>query len=68
MGLFGKKKNETPETTLKAIEKLIMEQLTDNDNKAAELVDSLKEGSPLIVNFAPLKFNAFAELVNFKLS
>jgi cell division inhibitor SepF len=52
---FGKKKNETPETTLKAIEKLIMEQLTDNDNKAAEFVDSLKEGSPLIINFEALE-------------
>ena len=52
---FGKKKNENTETTLKAIEKLIMEQLTDNDNKAAELVDSLKEGSPLIINFEALE-------------
>ena len=52
---FVKKKTETTETTVKAIEKLIMEQLTDNDNKAAELVDSLKEGSPLIINFEALE-------------
>ena len=55
---FGKKKNETVEVTKnnqQVIDKLIMEQLTDNDNKAAELVDSLKEGSPLIINFEELE-------------
>lgn len=56
MAIFSKKKNETPEVNnLKVIDKLIMEQLADNDNKAAELVDSLKNGSPLIINFENLE-------------
>ena len=57
MAIFGKKKTETTEAVkpAQAIDNLIMEQLTDNDNKAAELVDSLKNGSPLIINFEELE-------------
>ena len=54
---FGKKKNQTVEAVKpsQVIDKLIMEQLDDNDNKAAKLVDELKEGSPLIINFEELE-------------
>ena len=50
-----KKKNETVEPVKQAIDRLIMEQLEDNDTKAASLVDSLKEGCPLIINFENLE-------------
>lgn len=56
-----KKKNEYDEASKalnqqgKTIDKLIMEQLDDNDKKAAELVDSLKNGAPLIINFDDLE-------------
>lgn len=61
MGLFGKKKNEYAEASNalnqkeNAIDKLVMEQLDDNDKKAAELVDMLKQGCPLIINFESLE-------------
>ena len=60
MALFGKKKNEYNEASKNlnnqqlVADKMIMEQLQDNDNKAAELVDLLKEGNPLIINFESL--------------
>ena len=61
MALFGKKKNEYTEASNNlnnqklAVDKMIMEQLDDNDNKAAQLVDSLKDGCPLIINFESLE-------------
>ena len=61
MGLFGKKKNEYDEASTNlnqpqlASDKIIMEQLDDNDKKAASLVDQLKDGSPLIINFEVLE-------------
>lgn len=61
MGLFGKKKNDYEEASkklneqTKAVDLLIMEEMDDNDEKAAKLVDSLKEGHPLVLNFASLE-------------
>ena len=60
MGLFSKNKNEYKEASKKlnqnklAVDRLVMEELTDNDQRAAELVDMLKEGNPLILNFEKL--------------
>ena len=60
MALFGKKKNEYQEASKNlnnqtlAADKMIIEQLQDNDNRAAELIDSLKQGCPLIINFESL--------------
>lgn len=60
MGLFSRKKNEYNEASKKlnqtqlAVDKLLMEKLTDNDQRAAELVDELKQGTPLILNFEDL--------------
>ncbi len=60
MSLFGKKKNEYEEASKNlsqstlASDRLIIEQLQDNDQKAAELVSSLKQGNPLILNFEDL--------------
>jgi FtsZ-interacting cell division protein YlmF len=60
MGLFSKKNNEYKAAsrnlnqTQLAAEKLVMEKLKDDDQRAAELVDLLKEGTPLILNFEDL--------------
>ena len=42
-----------------------MEQLDDNDNKAASLVDSLKNGSPLVINFENLDPTAANKMLAF---
>lgn len=71
MAIFGKKKNDYAEAsnalnqTSKAIDKLVMEQLDDNDKKAAELVDLLKQGSPLIINFESLEPTAANKMLAF---
>ena len=64
---FGKKKNQTVEAVKQpqVIDKLIMEQLDDNDNKAAELIDNLKEGCPLIINFEELEPTAANKMLAF---
>lgn len=64
MGLFSRKKEEKTSTG-EAYDRVIMEQLTDDDEAAADLVDKLKEGHPLVLNFEKLdlmganKFLAF---------
>ena len=62
-----KKKNDTLESVkqTQVIDKLIMEQLEDNDNKAASLVDSLKDGCPLIINFENLEPTAANKMLAF---
>ena len=64
---FGKKKNQQTEAVKQTlvIDKLIMEQLSDNDNKAAQLVDSLKDGCPLIINFETLEPTAANKMLAF---
>lgn len=60
MGLFGKKNNDYKDASSKlnqtqtASERIIMERLKDDDQRAAELVDLLKDGNPLILNFEDL--------------
>ena len=61
MVLFGKKnRNDYDDAqkslnqALKASDRLIIEQMQDNDELAAKYVDSLKDGSPLILNFEQL--------------
>ena len=52
MALFGKKKNEYEEASknlskdIPASDRLIMEKLNDNDERAAQLVQELKKGNP----------------------
>ena len=64
MGLFSRKKEEKKDLG-EASERLIMEQLQDDDELAAELVAKLKAGHPLVLNFEKLdllganKFLAF---------
>ncbi len=63
MGLFSRKQEEAK--VVMASDRLIIEQMVDDDAKAAHLVDKLKEGNPLILNFDGLdqmilnKFLAF---------
>lgn len=61
MGLFTKKKNNAYDDASSdlnrasySVDKLIMEQIKDDDEQAAKLVDKLKEGHPLIINFEGL--------------
>ena len=71
MGLFGKKKNEYEEASKNltnetlAVDRLIMEALNDDDARAAKLVDELKAGNPLILNFAELEPLASNKLLAF---
>ncbi len=71
MGLFGKKRNEYEEASKNlgneklAKDRIIMEQLDDNDLRAAELVKYLKNGDPLVLNFENLEPMAANKLLAF---
>ena len=58
MALFGKKKEEYVDESMLAASRIVMEQIDDDDEKAASLVEQIKKGNPLIVNFESL--DAFA--------
>lgn len=64
MGLFGRKKQKEEEQVLVS-EKVIMEQISDDDEKAQELVLALKDGSPLILNFDNLDRMAANKMLAF---
>ncbi len=64
MGLFSRKKED--KTVVKsAYERMLMVQLEDEDEEAADLINKLREGHPLVLNFDKLdvtsanKFLAF---------
>lgn len=63
MGLFGKKKVE--EEVKLASERIIMEQIDDDDEHMASLVDSLAEGNPLVINFQKLDLMAANKMLVF---
>ncbi|MDE5855717.1 MAG: cell division protein SepF [Anaeroplasmataceae bacterium] len=71
MGLFGKKRNEYEEASKNlskeelASDRIIMEQINDDDAKAAELVKRLKKGDPLVLNFDNLEPMAANKLLAF---
>ncbi|MDE7106180.1 MAG: cell division protein SepF [Anaeroplasmataceae bacterium] len=71
MGLFGKKKNDYEEASRNlsnddlASDRIIMEQISDDDAKAAELVKRLKQGDPLVLNFENLEPMAANKLLAF---
>lgn len=61
MALFGKKNKNEYEEAAKglneetyAADRMIIQQMVDDDEFAAKLVDNLKNGSPLILNFEGL--------------
>lgn len=71
MGLFGKKKNDYEEASKNlskaelASDRIIMEQISDDDARAAELVKKLKNGDPLVLNFDNLEPMAANKLLAF---
>lgn len=71
MALFGKKKNEYDEASKSlnqkdyASQRIVFEKLIDDDQRAASLIDALKEGSPLILNFEDLEPLAANKLLAF---
>lgn len=57
--MFGHKK-DGENSKLKASKRIVFEMLEDNDEKAASLVDKMRDGSPLVINFTnldPVSFN-----------
>lgn len=75
MGLFSKSKkvneyeeasnNLNNEATTLASERVIFEQIQDDDERAAFLVDQMKLGSPLIINFEKLPIMGVNKLLAF---
>lgn len=73
MGLFTKKKNDyetasnelNNQEALPAVQRLVMEQVIDNDERSTELVDLLKDGHPLILNFEKLNTMGANKLIAF---
>lgn len=71
MGLFGKKKNGYDEASRNlsgeklARERILMDQITDDDQMAAEYVQKLKSGTPLVLNFDNLEPMAANKLLAF---
>ena len=75
MGLFSKSKkvneyeeasnNLNNEATTLASERVIFEQIQDDDERAAFLVDQMKLGSPLIINFEKLPIMVVNKLLAF---
>ena len=71
MGLFGKKKNAYEEASKElenkelARNRILMDQIDDNDQKAAEYVKRLKGGDPLVINFDNLEPMAANKLLAF---
>lgn len=61
MGLFSKKRNNDYDAASRGLndtnlasDRLIIQQMIDDDELAAKYVDNLKNGSPLILNFEGL--------------
>ncbi len=73
MGLFGKKKDDytkaskkmNQSSNLKASKKIIFEKLDDNDERAAELINELKDGAPLVINFSQLDARGINKMLAF---
>jgi hypothetical protein len=63
MGLFHKEENDT--NYVEARNRIIMEQLADDDTRASKLVDLLKNGNPLVLNFKKLDIMACNKLLAF---
>ncbi len=48
--MFGRKKEEK----LKASKRIVFNKIVDDDKKAAELVEELIDGNPIVINFCEL--------------
>ncbi len=62
---FFHKEEEKKEEYVIAKKRIIMEQLEDNDQRAATLIDKEKDGSPLVLNFGKLDLMACNKLLAF---
>ncbi len=65
MALFHKEDKEKETNYVLAKDRIIMEQLVDNDQYAANLIDKLKNGNPLVLNFAKLDLMACNKFLAF---
>lgn len=71
MGLFGKKRNDYEEASKNlsneslARDRIVMDQISDDDAQAAEYVKRLKAGDPLVLNFDNLEPMAGNKLLAF---
>ncbi len=71
MGFFGKKKSDYEEASNqlnnapKAVDRIIVDEMIDDDKRAAQLVDELKKGNPLVLNFGNLEPTAANKLLAF---
>ena len=64
MALFHKEKEEK-ETYTPSKDRIIFEQLEDNDLRAKNLVLKMKNGNPLVLNFGELDVTAANKLLGF---
>lgn len=60
--MFGKNKNKG---SVLAVKRMIFEQIADDDERAAELVEELRVGNPLCLNFESLEAMAKNKLLAF---
>lgn len=73
MGLFSRNKDDyinakkkmNQSSNLKAAKKIIFEKLDDNDQRAAELINELKDGNPLVINFSNLDVRGINKMLAF---
>lgn len=71
MGFFSRKKNDYEEASKNlsnetlARDHIIMDQIDDDDDKAADYVRKLKAGNPLVLNFDNLEPMAANKLLAF---
>lgn len=71
MGFFSRKKNDYEEASKNlsnetlARDRIIMDQIDDDDDKAADYVRKLKAGNPLVLNFDNLEPMAANKLLAF---
>lgn len=71
--MFGRRKDEYQEakknlndnSKLKASKRIVFEMLEDNDEAAAQLVDKMKNGQPLVINFSQLDKLALNKMLAF---
>ncbi len=70
--MFGRKKNEYEKASnkinnsnKKAAERIMFEQLNDDSQQAATLIDQLKDGTPLVINFERLDVKQGNKMLSF---
>lgn len=63
--MFGRSKENKENLKLKASKRIVFDMISDNDEHAATLVDKLKEGYPLVINFSNLDSIALNKMLAF---